>query len=271
MKTYLAAAIQMNSQPDSESNFQQAAHLINAAVNKGAKLVGLPEYFPFLGGLSEKVKRSAELAKQSEVFLHETAKKHGIYLLGGTIPVPAEDDGGKIYNRSLLFGPDGKLIASYDKIHLFDVELPGGETYRESDQIKPGPVKAKVAETGEIGNIGMSVCYDVRFPELYRSMMDFPADLMTVPSAFTATTGKAHWEPLLRARAIENSSYVFAPAQTGTHGRNRTTHGHAMIISPWGEILADAGTETGFAIAEIDLDYLAGIRQKLPSLKHRVL
>ena len=269
MTSYTAAVVQMNSQPDADLNFESARKWIRAAAQRGAKFVGLPEYFSFLGDLRERQDKADNISKRSSLFLKDTAAEFNIYLLGGSIPVPADQK--RTYNRSLLISPSGDIVASYDKIHLFDVDLSDNERYRESDDIKPGENQPVVANIESLGILGLSVCYDLRFPELYRTLMEAPADVLTVPSAFTATTGKDHWEPLLRARAIENTAYVFAPAQTGTHGASRTTHGHAMIIDPWGTILADAGTEEGIAVAEIDPARIKEIRQRIPSLNHRVL
>ncbi|WP_340104865.1 carbon-nitrogen hydrolase family protein [Rhodohalobacter sp. 8-1] len=269
MKTYKAAVVQMNSQPDVALNLKEARRWIRAAADEGTELVGLPEYFSFLGHLSQRKKRADKISRRSYNFLKETAAEFNIYLLGGTIPVPADD--GRTYNRSLLFNPAGDVVAKYDKIHLFDVELSDSEQYRESDDIKPGENKPVTYTTDSLGTLGLSVCYDLRFPELYRALIDQHADLITVPSAFTATTGKDHWEPLLQARAIENTAYVFAPAQTGTHGETRKTHGNAMIIDPWGDIIAHAGTDPGIAIATIDPARMKQVRNKIPSLLHRVL
>lgn len=269
MKSYLAAAVQMNSQPDPDHNFEQARKWIQQAASEGANLVGLPEYFSFLGDLKARQRQAEEISKRSYTFLQETAREFSLFLLGGTIPVPAVQ--GKTYNRSLLFDPQGNVLASYDKIHLFDVELSDTEQYRESDDIQPGENKPVTCTTDTLGTLGLSVCYDLRFPELYRTLMDRQADLITVPSAFTATTGQDHWEPLLRARAIENTAYVFAPAQTGTHGKTRKTHGCAMIIDPWGDIIAHAGTDTGITLATIDPARIREVRRQIPSLRHRVL
>lgn len=269
MKSYLAAAVQMNSQPDPDHNFEQARKWIQKAANEGAELVGLPEYFSFLGDLDQRQKQAEEISERSFQFLKEISSELGIHLLGGTIPVPAGNN--RTYNRSLLFNPAGEVVASYDKIHLFDVELSNKEQYRESDDIQPGENKPVTCTSNTLGTLGLSVCYDLRFPELYRTLMDQQADLITVPSAFTATTGKDHWEPLLRARAIENTAYVFAPAQTGTHGKTRKTHGCAMIIDPWGDIIAHAGTDTGIALATIDPARILEVRRQIPSLQHRVL
>lgn len=269
MKSYLAAAIQMNSQPDIEFNLNQAYELTTKAVSEGAEFVGYPENFSFLGDLKKRRENAELIAEKSYPFLQQTAREFGIYLLGGSYPMPAGNN--KNYNRSILFGPKGKQLALYDKIHLFDVDLPGGESYKESDYVKPGKYQTSVHSSNTIGTIGLTVCYDLRFPELYRKIMEEKADVLTVPSAFTETTGKDHWTTLLRARAIENTVYVFAPAQTGLHGKNRRTYGHASIIDPWGKILADAGTETGFILAEISPQKISEVRTQIPSLKHRVL
>jgi predicted amidohydrolase len=269
MASYVAAAVQMNSQPDIDLNFENARKWIREAVNQGAKLVGLPEYFSFLGDLKERQSRSDEISKKSAQFLKDTASEFGVTILGGTIPVPAGN--GKTFNRSLLIDSSGEILASYDKIHLFDVDLSDDEQYRESDDIEHGKNDPITFKTQNLGTFGLSVCYDLRFPELYRALMNELPDILTVPSAFTATTGKDHWEPLLRARAIENTAYVFAPAQTGTHGKKRVTHGHAMIIDPWGTIIADAGTREGIALAKIDSERVLEVRRQIPSLNHRVL
>lgn len=269
MEKYTAAVVQMNSQPDFERNLEQAYSLIGVAAGGGARLVGLPENFAFLGDFNVRLDEAANIAERTPDFLKETAAEFAIYLLGGSFPVP--DGKGKVYNRSLLFGPDGSRLATYDKIHLFDVDLPEGESYRESDYVRSGENNAVVFGTDEIGRAGMTICYDLRFPEQYRRLMDERADLLCVPAAFTATTGKDHWKPLLQARAIENTAYVFAPAQTGVHGEKRRTHGHSMIIDPWGTVLADAGTDPGVSYAEIHPDRLREVRQRIPSLEHRVV
>lgn len=259
----------MNSQPDVDLNLENARKWIRAAADEGAELVGLPEYFSFLGNLRQRQALADEISRRSSQFLKETAAEFGIYLLGGTFPVLAGEQ--KTYNRSLLLAPDGNVLASYDKIHLFDVDLSDSEQYRESDDIKPGENGPVTVKTDRLGTVGLSVCYDLRFPELYRALMSKHADLLTVPSAFTATTGKVHWKTLLKARAIENTAYVFAPAQTGKHGKHRFTHGHAFIIDPWGTVIADAGTDPGFALATIEPEQIEKVRKQIPSLKHRVL
>lgn len=257
----------MNSQPDLDHNLEQARSLLQEAADEGAILAGLPENFAFLGDLNQRIQNAVEISTQAEKFLADISRELEIYLLGGSFPVLAAS--GKMLNRSLLFDPKGNKLAQYDKIHLFDVDLEGGESYRESDYVESGDNDPAVCPSEEIGNIGLSICYDLRFPELYRSLTEKGAEILMVPSAFTRTTGQAHWHPLLRARAIENTSYVFAPAQTGLHGKNRKTHGHSLIIDPWGRVLADGGTEPGVSYAEIKPEVLKEVRQSIPSLKHR--
>lgn len=269
MKAFKAAAIQMNSQPEMDTNLEQACRLVREAAGEGASFIGLPENFAFLGDLPARLEQAPEIARGVEKFLSDAAKEFKVYLLGGGYPVPASS--GRVYNRASLVGPEGKEVARYDKMHLFDVDLEGGESYRESDFVEPGKAEPVCAECGSLGTIGLTICYDLRFPELYRKLSEMGADMLTVPSAFTQTTGAVHWRPLLRARAIENTAYVFAPAQTGLHGKNRRTYGHAMIVSPWGEILADAGTGEGVAYAEIEAGMIQKARKSIPSLQHRRL
>lgn len=262
-----AAVVQMNSQTDVDQNLDQAYAFIKQAVEQGAKVVGLPENFAFLGGLSMRMEKADAIAKQAASFLSQTAQEFEIYFMGGSYPIPAKND--KIFNHSTLYGPDGEELASYNKIHLFDVDLSDDEAYHESDYVEPGRTEPVVYKNDSIGNWGLSVCYDLRFPEYYRKLVDREAQILSIPSAFTVTTGQDHWEPLLRARAIENTCYVFAPAQTGLHGKNRKTWGHAMIVDPWGKVIADAGGEPGIALAEINPQKLVEVRKKIPSLKHR--
>lgn len=269
MKHYTVAAVQMNSQPDLDHNLDQAYGYIREASGKEAILVALPENFAFLGKLDARLEESEKIAVQVEKFLAETAREFEIYLLGGSYPVLTAS--GKVFNRSTLIAPDGSTLASYDKIHLFDVDLEGGESYRESDYVQPGENEPVTVNVEDLGIMGLSVCYDLRFPELYRVLSKNGAELLTVPSAFTLTTGKVHWHPLLRARAIENTCYVLAPAQTGLHGKNRNTYGHSLIIDPWGTVLADAGEETGVVYANCDPKRLGEVRRSIPSLKHRRL
>jgi len=268
MKSYLAAAIQMTSLPDLEKNLAQAEDLIELAVRQGAELVGLPENFSFLGDEAAKLAQAEVLGRESEKFLKTMAQRFQVTLLGGGFPVPAS--GGKVYNTALLVNANGEEIARYKKAHLFDVNLPDGNTYSESQMVLAGTQIPPVHGSAELGNIGLSVCYDVRFPELYRSMTIAGANVLFVPATFTAYTGKDHWQVLLQARAIENTSYVIAPAQTGWHNTRRQSHGHAMIVDPWGVILADAGDQPGVAIAPIEPARLEQVRRQMPSLEHRV-
>jgi predicted amidohydrolase len=192
------------------------------------------------------------------------AEELGIWLLVGSLAVKVSE--GKTANRSYLIGPNGRIAARYDKIHLFDVNLPSGESYRESNTVAPGA--DAVVATLPFARVGLSVCYDLRFPHLYRALAKHGAEILTVPSAFTETTGKAHWHVLLRARAIENGCFVMAPAQGGTHANGRKTYGHSLIVGPWGDILAEAGTDPGIIAAELDLGEIADVRGRLPSLHH---
>jgi len=202
--------------------------------------------------------------------LRNEAARAGIWLLAGSIIVKTDDPDGRFANRSLLIGPDGTIMARYDKIHLFDVQVTPTETYRESAGIRPGD-RAVIAQT-PFATLGLTICYDVRFAHLYRALAHAGAQILTVPAAFSPVTGAAHWETLLRARAIETGCYVLAPAQTGEHpqttGRSRRTHGHALAVAPWGEVLADAGTEPGVTLIDLDMDQVASARARIPALSH---
>ncbi|MBF2036338.1 MAG: carbon-nitrogen hydrolase family protein [Leptolyngbyaceae cyanobacterium T60_A2020_046] len=268
MKSYLAAAVQMTSVPDLDKNLAHAEDLIDLAVRQGAELVTLPENFSFLGDEAAKLTQAETIFTASEAFLRKMAQRYQVTLLGGGYPVPAA--GGKVYNTALLVAPDGTELLRYEKAHLFDVNVPDGNTYRESNTVLSGQQLPHVHPSKQLGNLGLSVCYDVRFPELYRHLSQMGAEVLMIPAAFTAFTGKDHWKVLLQARAIENTCYVIAPAQTGFHNSRRQSHGHAMILDPWGVVLADAGTEPGLAIAEISPARLAQVRQQMPSLQHRV-
>lgn len=268
------AALQMVSTPDVDANLESAETLIaEAATEHGAEFVQLPEFFPVIG-----LDDTDKLAIQEpygngplQDFLANQAKKYGLWLMGGTIPLESGNPD-RVYNACLLYGPEGQCVSRYDKIHLFDVvldESEGGESYAESRTMMPGS-EIIVAHT-PIGNIGMSVCYDLRFPELYRRMLDQNINVITAPSAFTETTGRRHWEPLLRARAVENLCYVIAAAQGGRNTETRATWGHSMIIDPWGDILAQLDKGPGVVSADIDLDKVEQLRRKFPALKHRTL
>lgn len=268
MKSYLAAALQMTSKPDLATNLAEAEELIELAVRRGAELVALPENFAFMGTEEDKQKQGQEIALQSEKFLKTIAQRFQVTILGGGFPVPV--DATKSYNTALLVDASGQELARYQKVHLFDVNVPDGNTYRESSTVMAGKDLPPVYHSPELGNLGLSVCYDVRFPELYRYLSKIGADVLFVPAAFTAYTGKDHWQVLIQARAIENTCYVIAPAQTGQHYSMRQTHGHAMIVDPWGVVLADAGYTTGVAIAEINPIRLEQVRRQMPSLEHRI-
>ncbi|NES21635.1 MAG: carbon-nitrogen hydrolase family protein [Symploca sp. SIO3E6] len=268
MKSYLAAAIQMTSLSDLDKNLVEAEALIDLAVRQGAELVSLPENFSFMGVEEDKIAQAQTIAQASEKFLKTMAQRFQITILGGGFPVPVTED--KVYNTALLIAPDGAELARYHKVHLFDVNLPDGNTYRESSTVMSGTELPTVYSSEELGNLGLSVCYDVRFPELYRHLSHQGAEILFVPAAFTAYTGKDHWQVLLQARAIENTCYVIAPAQTGRHYAMRQTHGHAMIVDPWGTILADASDTPGVAIAEINPARLQQVRRQMPSLQNRV-
>lgn len=268
MKSYLAAAIQMTSLPNLEKNLVQAEELIELAVRQGAELVSLPENFSFLGLEVEKIASGGAIAQASEKFLKTMAQRFQVTILGGGFPVPVDNT--RVYNTALLIGPNGQELARYQKVHLFDVNLPDGNNYQESTTVMAGTQLPTVYPSAELGNLGLSICYDVRFPELYRHLAYKGADILFVPAAFTAYTGKDHWQVLLQARAIENTCYVIAPAQTGQHYALRHSHGHAVIIDPWGVILADAGEKPGVALAQINPLRLEQVRRQMPSLQHRV-
>ncbi len=269
------AAIQMNSSAEVDQNLERAADLINQSVRSGAALVALPENFALMPRHDLDRMSVAEDPGHGPIqeFLAAQAKDHDIWLVGGTVPlITAARD--KYHASCLLFGPDGRCAARYDKIHLFDVVLTDSEAYRESDYFAAGDAgtKNQVCVDTPQGRLGLTICYDIRFPELYRKLSGRGAAIFTVPSAFTATTGQAHWEILLRARAIENLAHVIAPGQSGTHASGRVTFGHSMIIDPWGKILDRLTDEPeGVVIANIDQDRLKSIRRHFPSLQHRRL
>lgn len=267
VSSYLAAAVQLTSTPDPDANFSAAEEQIELAARRGAELVGLPENFAFMGEDALRLRLAPELGERCSRFLVTMARRYQVTLLGGGFPVPAGE--GLTLNRAELVGTEGQLLARYDKIHLFDVDLPDGDTYRESATVQPGHQLPPVVAVPGLGRIGLSICYDVRFPELYRHLAREGADVLMVPAAFTAFTGKDHWQVLLQARAIENTAYVVAPAQTGQHYARRQTHGHALVIDPWGTVLADAGVAPGLAVAPIDPRHGQRVRAQMPSLQHR--
>ena len=262
---YRVAAVQMVSGPEVQANLAAADQLIAEAVSQGASLVALPEYFCVMGLRdSDKVAVREPLGSGPvQDFLATTAARHGVWLVGGTTPLACPDPG-RVRNACLVHDEKGRRVGRYDKIHLFGFQNEA-ERYDEAATIEPG--EAAVAIDSPFGRLGLSVCYDIRFPELYRSYA--PVDVIFAPSAFTVPTGQAHWETLLRARAIESLAYVVAPAQGGTHPSGRRTWGHSMIIDPWGEILASLELGPGVAVADIDAARIASVRASLPALQHR--
>ncbi|VVE26364.1 2-oxoglutaramate amidase [Pandoraea pneumonica] len=262
------AAVQMVSAPDVTRNLQDAGRLVAEAADAGAQLVLLPEYFCYMGQRDTDKLSLREQPGQGPIqdFLAETARRNNVWLIGGTLPLAAPEPD-RVLNTTLVYGPDGAQAARYDKIHLFNF-VKGEEAYDEARTIRPGETVR--AFEAPFGRVGLSVCYDLRFPELYRAMGD--CTLMVVPAAFTYTTGRAHWELLLRARAVENQCYVLASAQGGHHDNGRRTWGHSMLIDPWGEIVAQREDDgAGVVVGDIDPARLAAVRQSLPALRHRVL
>ena len=267
-----AGLIQMTSHDMPDANLATALAMIGRAAADGAAFVLTPEVTNCVS--SSRKHQNAVLSPQDSdptlARLRDAAAQHGIWLLIGSLALKTGDADGRFANRSFLIAPDGTIAAWYDKIHMFDVELSETETYRESDGFRPGN-RAVVAET-ELGRIGMTVCYDLRFAYLYRALAQAGAQILTVPANFAVSTGRAHWEVLLRARAIETGCYVLAPAQTGRHlerdGRHRDAWGHALAVDPWGQVIADAGTEPGVTLVDLDLAEVAKARGKVPALRH---
>jgi predicted amidohydrolase len=261
----LAAAVQMTSTADTERNLAAAEGLVEEAASRGAALVGLPENFAYLRAEGQPVPEAQALDGPWVGRMSSLARRLKITLLLGSLPERVPGDV-RVRNTSVLLGPDGRTLAVYRKIHLFDIDLPGMEHLKESRSVVPGD-EVVLAEA-PFGPMGLSICYDLRFPELYRELTRRGARILAVPSAFTERTGKAHWEVLLRARAIENLAYVLAPAQVGTHGPGRASHGQAMIVDPWGAVLAQAPEGEGLALAELDFPRQDRIRRELPALNH---
>lgn len=267
-----AALLQLNSGDTPEDNLPITLGMVRQAVENGADFIATPEVTNCV---------SASRTRQNEVLRHETddptlaalrdaAAGTGVWLLIGSLALKTGDADGRFANRSFLIAPDGGIAARYDKIHMFDVQVSETETYRESAGYRPGD-RAVLAQAGA-ARVGMTICYDIRFPHLYRRLAQAGAQILTVPSAFSPVTGAAHWEPLLRARAIETGCFVLAPAQTGTHaatrGKARKTYGHSMVVAPWGEVLLDAGTDPGVHMVDLDLGEVEKARARVPSLSH---
>jgi len=267
---FLAAAVQLNCTSDADRNWESALDLIERAAGYGAAFVATPENTNYLGPHEEKVRLAEPMDGPTVTRFSELAAGLGIHLLLGSFNEKA-DDPARCYNTSVLFAPDGGILASYRKIHLFDVDVSAQVRFQESATVVPGE-EVVVAET-PLARFGLSICYDLRFPELYRRLADAGAGVLTVPSAFTLTTGKDHWYPLLRARAIENQCWVIAPAQHGHHDDEglRDSYGHALIADPWGQVVAAAPEGPGLALAEIDLARVEKVRRSMPVREHRRL
>jgi deaminated glutathione amidase len=261
------AALQMVSTPDVERNLAAATRLIGEAARAGARLVALPEYFCLLGRADTDKLAIAEADGDGPIqrLLSQQAQEHALWVVGGTLPLCTVDPQ-RVRNACLVYAPDGRRAARYDKMHLFAFDN-GRERYDEARVLERG--EDGVTFEGDGWRIGLTVCYDLRFPELYRALSRPPCDLICVPSAFTWTTGRAHWELLLRARAVENQCYILAPAQGGRHENGRQTWGHSMIVDPWGEVLGCRPEGEGVVLAEIDHERIAQVRQQLPALAHR--
>lgn len=267
---FLAAAVQLNCTSNEQANWESARSLIERAAGHGAQFVATPENTNYLGPHDEKVRRAEPLGGPTCARFADLARRLGIHLLLGSFNEKSDEER-RCFNTSVLFGPDGRILGTYRKMHLFDVDVPGGPRFAESDTCKPGEAVA-VVET-PLARFGLSICYDLRFPELYRTMTDQGAQVLMVPAAFTLATGKDHWEPLMRARAIENQCYVIAPAQHGDHDDAgiKASWGHAMIVDPWGLPVAVASDGPGLALAEIDLDRVERVRRAIPVSRHRRL
>jgi len=266
MSSFRAACVQLCSSDDVEENVRIASDLIREAKSKGAHFIATPENTTLMapdGGAKLENSYSEENDPGLPRF-RTLAEEYGMWLLIGSLPIKTSDS--KTANRSFLINPKGTIAARYDKVFLFDVDLPSGESYRESNSVAAGD-RATVADL-PWGRLGLSICYDLRFPQLYRRLAQAGSSFLAVPSAFTETTGKAHWHVLLRARAIESGAFVIAPAQGGVHANGRHTYGHSMIVGPWGEVLAEAGTEPCLISADIDPDAVKIARQRVPSLRH---
>jgi len=273
--TAKVAAVQMSSGPEVAQNLEQASELIGRAAALGARLVVLPENFALMPRSDRDRLAAAESAGSGPIqdFLADQARTHGLWIVGGTIPILSVDAPGRVRAACLVYDAHGVCAGRYDKIHLFDVDLKDqngtGERYRESDSIEAG--SETVVLDSPFGRLGLAVCYDLRFPELYRRLLAAGSELYAIPSAFTVRTGQAHWEMLVRARAVENLAYVIAAAQWGTHANGRSTYGHSMIVDPWGTILAELASGPGVAVADLERPRLEHLRASFPSIRHRRL
>ena len=269
MKT---ALLQLNSSDDPDENLGQTLDYLHQAVGNGAEFILTPEVTNCVSTSRTQQERvlQTEVDDKTLTATREFATEKNVWVQLGSLALKTNDPDGRFANRSFLISPTGEVVARYDKIHMFDVEVSERETYRESAGYRPG-TESILART-QLGNVGMTICYDVRFPHLYRGLAMAGADILTIPSAFSPVTGAAHWEPLLRARAIETGCYVLAAAQTGTHkrtrGQERSTYGHSLVVDPWGQVILDAGTIPGVHIVDLDLSNVTKARERIPSLKH---
>jgi predicted amidohydrolase len=266
--SFLLAAAQMTSTADRGRNLDTAIRLINEAADMGAKLIGLPENFAYMGPEDGRLATAETIEGPTLSALREVARQRSVYVIAGSIAERVADPK-KTANTSALIADDGSIVAVYRKIHLFDVQIPDGARYAESEVVQAGD-QAIIAPTA-LGRIGLTICYDLRFPELYRKLAGFGAQILSIPAAFTLYTGKDHWEVLLRARAIENLAYVVAPAQVGSHSAKRQTFGNAMIVDPWGVVLARCADGEGVCVAPFRRERIERVRLELPALKHRKL
>jgi predicted amidohydrolase len=269
--SFRVACIQISSQLDMDANLEAASALVCDAAEGGAQLVLMPENVSLMGTNREQAAAMAvpESSHKALPVFTKLAREKGIWMLVGSVAVRLDEAGGDedmLANRSLLISDKGEVVARYDKIHMFDVDIEGGESHRESETYRPGG-QAVMAAT-PWGELGMTICYDLRFPYLYRSLAQAGAHFLSVPAAFTRVSGHAHWHVLLRARAVETSCYVFAPAQCGDHANNRQTYGHSLIIDPWGKILAEAGGKPSVIMADIDPSRVRAVRAMIPALRH---
>jgi len=266
MSVFAVACLQINGSDDMDANLDKVLRLLTDAANAGADMIFMPENVVKMTWGSENIRAGAFAEDEHPAIkaFKAFARERNIWLHCGTLAIPAPS--GKIFNRTYIIDPTGQIVGNYDKLHMFDVDLGKGERYAESNTFEAG--ERAVAVDLPWGRLGLSVCYDLRFPYLYRALAQSGTDFLAIPAAFTKQTGEAHWDVLLRARAIETGCYVFAPAQTGTHVNGRQTYGHALIIDPWGEVLADAGTGEGFIIADVDPMFIDNARGKIPCLKH---
>jgi len=269
--TVKATAIQMATSPNVSANLLEVERLVTEAARDGSRLVVLPENFAFMGKSCADIltHKEADGAGPLQDFLSQLAKRHELWLVGGTVPLQS-DDPLKVRATSLIFDDKGERVAHYDKIHLFDVDLvETHESYAESRVFQAGDAARTCVIDTPFGRLGIAICYDLRFPELFRTLVDQGVEIIALPAAFTAVTGKAHWQPLVRARAIENLSFVIAAAQGGYHISGRETYGHSMLVDPWGSILGELKSGAGSVTHDLDLGFLRSTRRSFPSLDHR--